>query len=123
MVDIIIMASIFVEYCGSWGYGGTARALQQALASSIGVKVDCKSAKGQTGKIEASWIAGTNSKAFIYIRKGYLEWRKGPDYDVDRQDSGYDEGKQTMRGKMRRILNESPASNREESRAWRTDDP
>ena len=46
-----------IEYCGGWGYGGSAMRLKQALAERFpGVEVNCHSASSRTRKIEVAWI-------------------------------------------------------------------
>ena len=48
---------IDIEYCGAWGYGGSALRLKKALAERFpNVEINCHSANGTTGKIEVSWI-------------------------------------------------------------------
>jgi hypothetical protein len=71
------MSSIFVEYCGSWGYGPTARQLQKALEQGCNVKVDAQPANGKTGKIEASWVVNGVSNNYFDVESKV--WSGGRD--------------------------------------------
>ncbi len=45
--------SVQVEYCGSWGYYGQFKTVQQAVESALpGVKVSGKAVPGRTGCLE-----------------------------------------------------------------------
>lgn len=54
---------IDIEYCGGWGWGGTATRLKKALQQAFaGVDIDCHSANGWTGKVVVSWVDGGQKK-------------------------------------------------------------
>lgn len=54
---------IEIEYCGGWGWGGTATRLKKAVQQAFaGVDIDCHSANGWTGKVVVSWVDGANKK-------------------------------------------------------------
>lgn len=44
------MSTIFIQYCGAWGYWSIAHALAQALREALNVEVDTTSA-GATVKV------------------------------------------------------------------------
>ena len=54
---------IDIEYCGSWGYGGTANKLKKTVQQNFpNVEVSCHSAYGVTGSIQVGWIKGTENQ-------------------------------------------------------------
>lgn len=55
---------IDIEYCGSWGYGGAAKRLKEAIEKGYGDKLDIKvhPANDVTSTIKVSWINGGQLK-------------------------------------------------------------
>jgi hypothetical protein len=69
------------------------------LRDALGVEVDMASAKARTGKIDAYWVTGGQSKFSQIYRKTDLDWKQISDIQKHTRYCRYDEVQQAMRRK------------------------